>query len=195
MFLVPWRFQQSGYTALHLASAEGHLEVVKHLVSGWSNIEAENEFFHTPLYCASLDGHLSVVQFLLASGADMEAIDVRRSGGGASAFTEKLQTLAQYQAQQAETRHERQERAAIEEKRWTENHNIRAETLVEAKRAAQAQEGLHREELEERKAARVAKDARDDKALDLQIKTMDNMMVMEAGMQTMFNKVFEKFDE
>eukprot|EP00899_Mesostigma_viride_P028377 jgi/Mesvir1/8724/Mv02652-RA.1 len=104
-----------------------------------------------------------------ASGGDSSSGGKRRRGGGASAFTDKLQQLAQYQAEHAVTRQEREERAAIEEKRWTEDYNIRAETLAEAKRASQAREGLQREELEERKAARAAKDARDDKALELQV--------------------------
>eukprot|EP00899_Mesostigma_viride_P007955 jgi/Mesvir1/17160/Mv07585-RA.1 len=130
-----------------------------------------------------------------ASGGDSSSGGKRRRGGGASAFTYKLQQLAQYQAEHAVTRQEREERAAIEEKRWTEDYNIHAETLAEAKRASQAREGLQREELEERKAARAAKDARDDKALELQVKTMDNMMVMVSGMQTMFLQIFEKLDK
>eukprot|EP00899_Mesostigma_viride_P019381 jgi/Mesvir1/27444/Mv07231-RA.1 len=130
-----------------------------------------------------------------ASGGDSSSGGKRRRGGGASAFADKLQQLAMYQAEHAVTKQEREEKAAIEEKRWTQEYNIRADTLAEAKRASQVREGLQREELEERKAARAAKDARDDKALELQAKTMENMMAMVGGMQTMFLKIFEKLDK
>eukprot|EP00899_Mesostigma_viride_P008843 jgi/Mesvir1/17960/Mv13004-RA.1 len=101
-------------------------------------------------------------------------------------IADKLQSLAQYQAQNAETRQERQDRAEIEDReevvRGPQDPCGDLGRVQVSKRSAQAQEGLSREELEERKAARVTRDAREDKArLDLQMKSMDNMLAMHGG--------------
>jgi len=57
-------------TPLHLASGNGHLEVVKFLVSQGANVNALNDAGNTPLHWAALLGELQVVEYLLSQGAD-----------------------------------------------------------------------------------------------------------------------------
>ena len=61
--------------ALRLASREGHLEVVKYLVEDGANINAKNKDSWTALMWASLNGHLEVVKYLIENGADINAKD------------------------------------------------------------------------------------------------------------------------
>lgn len=57
-------------TPIHMAAANGHYEVIKHLLSILSQEEAEkiagqtNESGNTPLHWAAFNGHLSIVQLL-----------------------------------------------------------------------------------------------------------------------------------
>ena len=56
---------QDDYTAVHLAAQEGHLEVVKLLVSKGANIHIEtHDRGRYAFYSACLHGHLPVVEFL-----------------------------------------------------------------------------------------------------------------------------------
>ena len=68
---------ERGLTPLHLASAHGHVEVVKRLIqaggevnqkckSGWT----QDEDGSTPLHEASRNGHVDVITALLSAGAD-----------------------------------------------------------------------------------------------------------------------------
>ncbi len=59
-----------GSSSLILASAEGHLEVVKYLVSEGADIHAEND---CAARWASRKGHLEVVKYLVLEGADIHA--------------------------------------------------------------------------------------------------------------------------
>ncbi|GAB5588098.1 ankyrin repeat-containing protein [Umbelopsis nana] len=71
---------ESGNTALHMACANGHLNIVKYVVeklAGLDNvtqhINSQNEQGNTPLHWAALNGHLEIVQLLVSShGANMK---------------------------------------------------------------------------------------------------------------------------
>jgi ankyrin repeat protein len=56
-------------SALHLAVAEGHVEVVKYLVSKGADVNAIDRFEGTPLDGAITGNSLAVVQFLREKGA------------------------------------------------------------------------------------------------------------------------------
>ena len=68
-----------GNTALHLASANGFIEIVKYLVDELHcDINAKNKSLSTPLTWAAFNGQKKVVEFLLEKGADF---DVKNSNG------------------------------------------------------------------------------------------------------------------
>lgn len=62
----------AGNTALHEAALNGHLDIVKLLVSNGAevNIKSCEIFQDTPLVDASANGHLQIVKYLLSKGAD-----------------------------------------------------------------------------------------------------------------------------
>ena len=62
-----------GNTALHLASANGFLEVVKYLINELHcDLNVKNKSLSTPLIWAAYNGHKKVVEFLLEKGADFD---------------------------------------------------------------------------------------------------------------------------
>ncbi|KAI8808897.1 ankyrin repeat-containing domain protein [Cladochytrium replicatum] len=67
------RKSPSGHTALHMASANGHLDIVKyllqHMTLGDVNM-GNNTDNSTALHWAAVNGHLEVVEVLLSAGAD-----------------------------------------------------------------------------------------------------------------------------
>lgn len=64
----------AGGTALMLASTEGHLEIVKYLISKGADINAKSDKGWTALMAASGEkGHLDVVKYLISKGADINA--------------------------------------------------------------------------------------------------------------------------
>ncbi|KAL1925596.1 uncharacterized protein VTP21DRAFT_479 [Calcarisporiella thermophila] len=67
----------SGNTPLHMASANGHLEVVHYFIELFSSlpdlkdiIQRANDEGNTPLHWSALNGHLEVVKALVEAGAD-----------------------------------------------------------------------------------------------------------------------------
>jgi ankyrin repeat protein len=63
-------------TILHHAAAdEGHLDVVKYLISLGAHVNVGDNRGWTPLHMAAFFGHLSIVQFLVQSGADTNIRD------------------------------------------------------------------------------------------------------------------------
>jgi ankyrin repeat protein len=79
---------QSGWTALHYAAANGHDDIVTLLIENYAYIDAESPNGTTPIMMAARGGHIMTVKLLLDEGADatlkngagMTAIDFARSG-------------------------------------------------------------------------------------------------------------------
>ena len=66
-----------GNTALHLASANGFIDVVKYLVNELHcDINAKNKSLSTPLSWAAFNGQKNVVEFLLEKGADFNCKNI-----------------------------------------------------------------------------------------------------------------------
>ena len=55
---------KDGWTPLHWASEEGHVEVVRLLIEHGADLAAQGEDGSTPLHWASERGHVEVVQLL-----------------------------------------------------------------------------------------------------------------------------------
>ncbi|KAL1540148.1 GA-binding protein subunit beta-2-like [Salvia divinorum] len=64
-----------GRTALHMASANGHLNIVDYLVRNGVDVNACNMEKNTPLHWASLNGHIEVVKRLILSGAEISPLN------------------------------------------------------------------------------------------------------------------------
>jgi len=65
-------YQETLNVRLKQASYEGHLNVVKYLVSKGADIHAGDD---ESLRWASYEGHLNVVKYLVSKGANVEAWD------------------------------------------------------------------------------------------------------------------------
>ncbi|KRZ56108.1 Ankyrin-1 [Trichinella nativa] len=59
-----------GRTALHVASSQGHYDIVSLLVSQGSDVNAADINGWTPMHFSTNAGHLNVVKFLIESGAN-----------------------------------------------------------------------------------------------------------------------------
>ena len=70
--LVQERYAR-GDTALHHATRNGDLEIVKQLVSSGADVNAIADQGHFPLYCAAGHGHVETTQYLIENGADLQA--------------------------------------------------------------------------------------------------------------------------
>ncbi|KAF5833799.1 tankyrase 2 [Dunaliella salina] len=66
---------EQGRTALHMASANGHLEIVRRLLSAGADAESKNAGSNTPLHFACLNGHLEVARALLEAGAKASVVN------------------------------------------------------------------------------------------------------------------------
>ena len=69
--LVEERYAR-GDTALHHATRNGDLEIVKQLVSSGAAVNAIADQGHFPLYCAAGHGHVETTQYLIENGADLQ---------------------------------------------------------------------------------------------------------------------------
>ena len=70
--LVEERYAR-GDTALHHATRNGDLEIVKQLVNSGADVNAIADQGHFPLYCAAGHGHAETTQYLVENGADLQA--------------------------------------------------------------------------------------------------------------------------
>ena len=59
-----------GNTSLHLASIEGHVDVVESLIRAGANINPTNYVRQTPMHLASAHGHIPTIETLLQHHAD-----------------------------------------------------------------------------------------------------------------------------
>ena len=62
-----------GDTALHHATRNGDLEIVKQLVSSGADVNATSDHGHFPLYCAAGHGHVETTRYLIEHGAIVQA--------------------------------------------------------------------------------------------------------------------------
>lgn len=70
--LVQERYARSD-TALHHATRNGDLEIVKQLVSSGADVNAIADQGHFPLYCAAGHGHVDTTRYLVENGVDLQA--------------------------------------------------------------------------------------------------------------------------
>ncbi len=61
---------KTGWTPLHYAASNGHVEVIKLLLENYAYIDAESPNGTTPLMMASLYGSVEAVKLLVEEGAD-----------------------------------------------------------------------------------------------------------------------------
>ena len=69
--LVEERYAR-GDTALHHATRNGDLDIVKQLVSSGADVNVVADQGHFPLYCAAGHGHVETTQYLVENGADLQ---------------------------------------------------------------------------------------------------------------------------
>ncbi|KAF2291842.1 hypothetical protein GH714_035817 [Hevea brasiliensis] len=61
--------------ALHMAAANGHLDIVEYLISQRVDLNASNEEKNTPLHWACLNGRIEVVKKLILAGASLSTLN------------------------------------------------------------------------------------------------------------------------
>ena len=65
-----------GWTPLHVAANEGHVDLIELFVEYGSKLDARSRNFRTPLHIAAIRGNLGVIQAMLMQGADINAKDL-----------------------------------------------------------------------------------------------------------------------
>ncbi|CAL5353992.1 unnamed protein product [Camellia sinensis] len=66
---------RTGLQALHMASANGHLDIVDYLIRNGVDVNASNVEKNTPLHWACLNGHIEVVKNLILAGASVSVLN------------------------------------------------------------------------------------------------------------------------
>ena len=69
------KFNINGHTSLHLASENGHKEMVDLLLQEGADIHALDHWDYSALHRASENGHASVARTLLRQGSDIHQTD------------------------------------------------------------------------------------------------------------------------
>ena len=67
-------FTKDKCTALHLAAANGHVDVVKVLIQNGADVNAVDEYKFTALHLAARHGHVDIAKVLIENGADVNAV-------------------------------------------------------------------------------------------------------------------------
>jgi ankyrin repeat protein len=62
-----------GYSALYIATARRHIDVVTFLLSNGAEVESTNKFGYTPLMAASQNGWEDIVNIMISKGANVNA--------------------------------------------------------------------------------------------------------------------------
>ena len=65
-----------GWTPLHVASNEGHTQLIEILLEYGALIDARTKNFRTPLHIACIRGNFACIQTLLMNGADFDSKDI-----------------------------------------------------------------------------------------------------------------------
>ena len=66
----------NGNTALHMSSANGHLNIVKYLIEDLKcDINCKNNSNNTPLHWAAINGQKDIVCYLLDKNADFDIVN------------------------------------------------------------------------------------------------------------------------
>merc|ERR1711904_245894 len=63
----------NGNSALHMASANGHAEIVKELLAAGATVDAANDAGNSAMHWGALNGHTEVVSLLLDAKANPNA--------------------------------------------------------------------------------------------------------------------------
>ena len=58
-------------STLHIASLNGHTDIVQYLLSHWEDVDVVDSDMDTPLTLASYEGHVNVVKLLLLHKANV----------------------------------------------------------------------------------------------------------------------------
>ncbi|KAK4646112.1 ankyrin repeat-containing protein [Podospora bellae-mahoneyi] len=95
--------ESSKNTTLHMASANGHVEIVEYILSQFPTadkdqkqafLDATNEFGNTALHWAALNGHLPIVKLLVENGASVAlANDKNYIPLDLASFSEKIDVV------------------------------------------------------------------------------------------------------
>ncbi|KAJ8329638.1 hypothetical protein BDV3_003647 [Batrachochytrium dendrobatidis] len=71
------QLDSAGYSPLHYAARQGHLDVCKLLIQAGADINyATLELHTTSLHRAVVGGHVHIVQYLIDMGADIHRVDL-----------------------------------------------------------------------------------------------------------------------
>jgi ankyrin repeat protein len=82
--------ERTGNTALHMASANGHVEIVQLLIECGANAAVQNAAGNTPIHWASMNGQLDCVQVLLQALQAQGASPFLLNHSGRSAYDEAV---------------------------------------------------------------------------------------------------------
>jgi len=62
-----------GWTPLHCAAANGHVEITRLLLQNGADVNAKGDYGRTPLHWAAMNGHVNILHLLVENGANLEA--------------------------------------------------------------------------------------------------------------------------